>query len=249
MKATKSFHISRKPLVPLVETKESADLRYALGLSRLSGSPRLVAVARDPWTIFAYWAVDWPLLFKDTAPVDRQIHLRVHCADGLQENEAAVEPMAGMCYVSMSQRHRECRVEIGYYRPADAWHSVAISNRVAIPPSEIAIREDVNIATIPFHLTFQQLAELYGAKDEALAPMIARFQKRAVNRAKSGKLSRDERRIARRAGVALSEIADARQAFNRVDARKSRKHEKPRLWSGATSPSHGFPDGWSQSGS
>src|SRR5947199_380448 len=60
MKARQTFHISRKPVVSLAETEESHDLGNGLGLPRLHGSPRLLAIARDPWTIFAYWNVDWP---------------------------------------------------------------------------------------------------------------------------------------------------------------------------------------------
>src|SRR5581483_1557138 len=240
MKAKKPFHMSRRPLVPLVETEESRNLRDALGVPRLFSSPRLIGVARDPWTVFAYWDADWPSIFKNTAPIDRQIHLRIHCADGLEEKEAAAEPMAGMCCVAMSQQHRECRLEMGYYRPADVWHSVATSNAVAIPSSGTARIEDVDVATIPFHLTFQQLVELYGAKEEALAAAISRAQTRAVSRARNGKSSRDERKIARVTGIALSEIAAARQAFNRVDVRKLQKQEQTLFQSGATSPSHGF---------
>jgi hypothetical protein len=96
MKARQTFHISRKPVVSLAETEESHDLGNGLGVPRLHGSPRLLAIARDPWTIFAYWNVDWPSIFKNAAPIDRQVHLRTHCADGLEEKEAAIEPMAGM---------------------------------------------------------------------------------------------------------------------------------------------------------
>src|SRR5206468_13000095 len=60
MKARETFHISRKPVVPLAETEESHDLGNRLGLPRFHDAPRLLAIARDPWTIFAYWNVDWP---------------------------------------------------------------------------------------------------------------------------------------------------------------------------------------------
>ena len=224
----------------LAETEESHDLGNGLGLPRFHGSPRLLAVARDPWTIFAYWNVDWPSIFKNTAPIDRQVHLRIHCADGLEEKEAAVEPMAGMHYVTMSQRHRACRIEIGYYQPADVWNSVATSNEIVIPPAEISEAENVDLATIPFHLSFQQLVELYGANDDALTAVISRFQTHAVSSGKCEKLSPEERKILRRAGVALSELADARRAFNQPDSEKLRKETEVLLKSGGTSPSRGF---------
>lgn len=248
MKARKAFHISRKPVVPLAEDEESYDLSNGSELPRFDGPPRLLALARDPWTIFAYWNVDWPSIFKNAPPVDRQVHLRVHCADGLEEKEAAVEPMAGMHYVTLSQRHRGCRIEIGYYQPADVWHSVAISNEIMIPPAEISEAERVDLATIPFHLRFQQLVDLFGAADnDALATVISRFQTRALSSGRRAQLSSEERKILRRAGVALSELADARRAFNQIDRKKLKRRAEAILGFGATSPSRGF--NWTSAGS
>ena len=236
--------------MPLAETEELHDLGNGLGLPRFHGSPRLLAIARDPWTIFAYWKVDWPSIFKNAAPVDRQVHLRVHCADGLEEKEAAIEPMGGMHYVTMSQRHRACRIEIGYYQPADVWHSVAMSNEIVIPPAEMSEAEHVDLATIPFHLRFQQLVDLFGASnDDGLATVISRFQTRALSSGRYEKLSPEERKILRRAGVALSELADARRAFNQLDSEKLRKQAEVLLKSGATSPSRGFKVDWTSAGS
>ncbi|HET6888408.1 MAG TPA: DUF4912 domain-containing protein [Candidatus Udaeobacter sp.] len=245
MKARETFQISRKPVVPVAEIEKSHDLGNALGLPRFHGSPRLLAIARDPWTIFAYWNVDWPSIFKTAVPIDRRVHLRIHCADGLEEKEAAIEPMAGMHYVSMSQRHRACRIEIGYYQPADVWRSVAMSNEILIPPAEISEAENVDLATIPLHLRFQQLVDLFGAaNDDALATVISRFQTRAVSSGKYEKLRPEQRKIVRRAGVALSELADARRAFNQLDSEKLRRQVGALLERGATSPSRGFNVDW-----
>jgi hypothetical protein len=249
MKARQTFHISRKPLVPLAETEESHALGHGSGLPRFPGSPRLLAVARDPWTVFAYWDVDWLSIFKNATPVDRQVHLRIHCADGLEEKEAAVEPMAGMHYFTMSQRHRICRLEIGYYQPADVWHSVVKSNEVMMPPREISESEDLEIATIPFHLSFQQLVDLHGANDNALATFISRFQTHAASSERNEPLSSEERKILQRAGLAVSKLADSRRAFNQTNSKKLTNHAKGLLDLGATSPSRGFKGDWTSSGS
>src|SRR5438874_4432587 len=126
MKARRTFHISRKPVVSVAATEESHDLGNGLGVPRLHGSPRLLAIARDPWTIFAYWNVDWPSIFKNAAPVDRQVHLRIHCADGLGEKEVPTEPMPGWNYVGMWHRHGAVRLRMGIYRPVAAWVPVAL---------------------------------------------------------------------------------------------------------------------------
>src|SRR5438067_10655129 len=248
MKARQTFHISRKPVVSLAETEESHDLGNGLGVPRLHGSPRLLAIARDPWTIFAYWNVDWPSIFKNAAPVDRQVHLRIHCADDLEEKEAAIEPMAGMHYVKMSQRHRACRIELGYYQPVDIWRSVAMSNEIVIPPAEMSEAENVDLATIPFHLRFQQLVDLFGAaNDNALATVISRFQARAVSGGKHERLSSEERKILQRTGIAQSQLADARRAFNQIDREKLKRRAEALLGAGSTSPSRAFE--WTSAGS
>jgi hypothetical protein len=249
MKVRQTFHISKKPVVPLAEDQESRDLSDGLEPTRFHGPPGLLAIARDPWTIFAYWYVDWPTIFKNVAPVDRQVHLGVHSADGLQDKEAAVEPMAGMHYLTMSQRHRACRIEIGYYQPADVWNSVATSNAIVMSSAEVSENEQVDLATIPFHLSFQQLVDLFGVNDEAVAAVISRFQTRAVSSAGYEKLSSEERKILQRTGVVLSATADARHTFNQIDSEKVKRDAETLLKSGATSPSRGFRSDWTSSGS
>jgi hypothetical protein len=249
MKERKTFHISRKPVVPLAEVQESHALGNGLEFPRFYGPPRLLAIARDPWTIFAYWNVDWASIFKNAAPIDRQVHLRIHCGDGLKEKEATIEPMAGMHYVTMSQRHRDCRIEIGFYQPADVWRSVVTSNEIVMPPTEISESEHVDLATIPFHLTFQQLVDLFGANDDALATVISRFQTRAVSKGKYETLSSEERKILHATGLALSEVADSRRAFNQIDSEKLKRRAEALLRSDATSPSRGFKGDWTSAGS
>jgi hypothetical protein len=250
VKVRKTFHISRKPVVDLTESDQSHALSNAPELPRFQGPPRLFAIARDPWTIFAYWNVDWPSIFKNVAPIDRQVHLRVHCPDGLEQKEAAVEPMAGMHYVTMSQRHRGCCIEIGYYQPADVWHSVAMSNKIMIPPAETSEAEHVDLATIPLHLRFQQLVDLFGAaNDDALATVISRFQARAVSSGSEDKLSSKECQIFQRAGVTLSEVVGAWHAFNQIDPEKLKGNAEALLRLPATSPSRGFGSDWTSGGS
>ena len=235
-------------MISLADDEESHAFSNDLELPRFNGPPRLVAIGRGPWTIFAYWNVNWPSIFKNAAPVDRQVHLRVLCADGMEEKEAAVEPMAGMHYITMSQRHRACRIEIGYYQPADIWHSVAISNEIMIPPAETSAAEHVDLATIPFHLRFQQLIDLFGAaNDDALATVISRFQARAVSGGKHEELSSEERKILQRTGIAQSQLADARRAFNQIDREKLKRRAEALLGAGSTSPSRAFE--WTSAGS
>jgi hypothetical protein len=248
VKARKTFHLSKKPVVPLVEDEQQAFGGH-VELPRFRGPPRLLAMARDPWTIFAYWNADWPSIFKNAAPVDQQVHLRVHCANGLEEKEATVEPMAGMHYITTSQQHRICRIEIGYYQPADVWHSVAMSNEITMPRTEMSDSENVDLATIPFHLSFQQLIDLFGVNDDALAMVMSRFQMGALSSQGYEKFSREERKTLRETGVALSELAYSQRAFNQIDHEKLKKCAEALVGSGGTSPSRGFKGDWTSGGS
>jgi hypothetical protein len=235
-------------VIYLADDEESHAFSNDLELPRFHGPPRLVAIARDPWTIFAYWNVNWPPIFKNAAPIDRQVHLRVRCADGLAEKEVAVEPMAGMHYIAMSQRHRACRMEVGYYQPADIWHSVVMSNEIMLPSAETSEAENVDLATIPFHLRFQQLVDLFGAaNDDALATVISRFQTRAVSGGKHERLSSEEYKILQRTRIGQSELADARRAFKQIDSEKLKRRAETLIRPDSTSPSRAFD--WTSAGS
>ena len=118
-----------------------------------------------------------------------------------------------------------------------------------MPPQEISESEDVDIATIPFHLSFQQLVDLYGANDNALATFISRFQTRAASSGRNEALNSEERKILQRAGLAVSKLADSRIAFNQTNSEKLTNRAKVLLDLGATSPSRGFKGDWTSSGS
>jgi hypothetical protein len=107
----------------------------------------------------------------------------------------------------------------------------------------------VDLATIPFHLSFQQLVDVFGANNDALATVISRFQTQALSSGRSWTLSSEERKILRRAGVALPEVADSRRAFNQIDSGKLKKRVDALVGPGATSPSRGFKGDWNSGGS
>src|SRR6266478_1471511 len=219
-KARGAFHISREPVVGLIAANRPPDVGDSVGFPREDGARILFAIARDPHTIFASWNIDWSSLFERVVPVDRQVHLRLYGADGLEEKTVAVEPMAAMHYVTTSGSHASYRVEIGYYQPADVWHSVAISHEIVMPPDGIAETADVDLATIPFHVGFQQLLNLFGPPtDTGLARVLSRFQKRALS-SEEKTLSGADKKILRKLHGSVSEIAAEWRAFNDVDDEK-----------------------------
>jgi hypothetical protein len=242
------FRISNGPLIGSAAEVE----REASELPRVQSAPTLFAIARDPNTIFTYWSVDWPTIFAKTMPVDRQVHLRVYRPDGVEEKSVAVEPMAGNCYIAISRSSGSYHVEIGYYQPADVWHLVAVSDEVTMPPDKVAEVADVDLATIPFHLSFQRLLDLFRASTgDALAEIISRFQKRALTDEARELLTPEQREILHAMDLSLFEIATARRAFlDRADDEMLRKRTEAILGFGSTSPASGFGESsWSSAAS
>src|SRR6266487_4638245 len=236
------FRISEGPVVHFARGKGSSDLDAAVELPRVYGEPILFAIARDPRVIFACWNIDWPSIFASASPVDRQVHLRVYKNDGAQETSAAAEPMAGSCCLAVSEPSGVYRVEIGYYHPEAVWNSVATSDAVAMPPDRVSENVDVDLATIPFHLSFQRLIDLFRASNsDALTEIISRLQKRTLTGAERELLTPEEWEILRAMNLSLDEIGAARRAvMDGVGSPKLRKRAEAILGFGSTSPSHGF---------
>jgi hypothetical protein len=248
-KFTDGFRVSSEAIV-CPDNGQENKFGEGVGLPRIHGGPILFAIARDPRTIFTYWSIDWPAVFAKTVPVDRQAHLRMYRADGVEEEGVAVEPMSGNCSIAVSRPGGSYHVEIGYYQPADVWNSIATSNEITMPGDSFADDGEVGLATIPFHLSFQRLLDLIGAsKGDALAEIISQFQTRALRTEERKQLSSKEREILRAMGLSLSEIAAARRAFiDEASTEALRKLTDPLLGFAPTSPARGFGgSSWSSS--
>jgi hypothetical protein len=240
-KFASGFRVSSEPVLRSNNEQEK-EFGEGVGLPQVHGAPSLFAIARAPRTIFTYWSIDWPAVFAKTVPVDRQAHIRVYRADGVEEESVAVEPMAGNCSIAVSRPDGAYQVEIGYYQPADVWNSIATSNEVTMPRDSFVDYGDVNLATIPLHLSFQRLLDLFRAsKGYALAETISRFQKRALRNEERKQLTADEREILRAMDLSLSEIAAARRSFiDTAGSETLRKRTETLLSFGPASPSRGF---------
>jgi hypothetical protein len=244
------YRVSNGPIVRLArsESKLPAEFADAIELPRVYGAPLLFAIARDPRTLFVYWNVDWSAIFESTAPVDRQVHLRIHRADGTEELTEAVEPMAGNCYVKVSQPRENYRVELGYYQPNQVWNLVATSEPVTIPAEKVAENEDVDVATIPFHLSFQRLIDLFRAsKTDALSEIISRLQRRAVSDEERALLTDEEWEILRAMNLSIDQIEAGRRAFRHPkNGAALRRRAETLLGFGGSSPERGFSESsWS----
>ncbi len=232
------YRISNGPIVRFARSdpKLPSDLPE-VELPRVYGAPLLFAIARDPRTLFVYWNIDWSTIFGNTAPVDRQVHLRVRRGDGNEETPVAVEPMVGTSSITVSEPRESYQVEIGYYHPAAVWNSVAISEHVKMPAERFSENLDVDVATIPFHLSFQRLIDNFRASNgDGITEIVSRLQKRAVTEEERSRLTSEEWELLRAMNLSIDEIRDAREAFVSTDAKALRKRAENLLGFGGSSP-------------
>jgi hypothetical protein len=237
------FILSSQPIVPL---EERAPLTNALReyenlgeLPRSYGGSFLFAIARDPHTVFAYWDIDWPTVFGENPPPDRKVHLRILWHEGMEESTAAVEPLAGSHLVSVVHARSSYRIEIGYYAPDNVWNSVAISAAVITPPDDVAEGGPIDVATIPFHLSFQRIVDAFrGSKydGDALAEIVGRLQQHADS--SDATLPESERELLRtlESGLSGTDASQRAELRNAPDVFATRQRIESILGFGATSP-------------
>ena len=238
--ARHGFKIRHDPVVQLAGDS-TASAGDCLDPTRLPGQPFLFAIARDPRTVFASWNVDWRFVFKEAMPADRHVHLRVIGGNGAIETRVTVEPMCATHCVTIFGLHDSYRVEIGYFQPVDIWHSVATSDVIKMPSQENVELADVDLATIPFHITFQQLANLFGTtNDTSIARVVSELQKRLLNNREPHEATRLDKRILSSLNLSLDQIAAAERDFRKIDSEKLARHTRAMFQVGATSPVQGF---------
>lgn len=210
-------------------------------LPHFHGPPLLFAIARDPRTLFTYWNIDWPAAFGAEPPQDRQVYLRVLKENGTEESESIVEPLLGSYYARVAKPRETYRVELGYYAPSGAWRSVAISDAVTMPADAVSENTVVDVATVPFHLSFQKMIDLFcESNGDPLTTVLSRVQTRALSD-ENAELGPEEREILRAMKLSVNEVRVARQALtDQADDKALRKRAEAILGFGSTSPAHGF---------
>jgi hypothetical protein len=109
---------------------------------------------------------------------------------------------------------------LGYYQPGDVWHSVAKSQEIVMPRGAVDENVDVDLATIPFHVGFEQLLNLFGSDSETpLATAISRFEKRVLSNEQAKRLPGADKQVLRGLAVSLPQIAAGWRRFGETDAK------------------------------
>jgi len=178
-----AFVLSNRPTVQEAISGVPSDDYENLGeLPRFYGRSFLFGIARDPHMLFAYWEIDWKTVFGSKPPSDRKVYLRVISDDGSEETIITVEPFAGNHCVAVSQSRSTYRIELGYHEPADVWNSVATSEAIVTPPDDVSESDSIDVATVPFHLSFQRMVDSFRASKydgDALVEIVGRLQELA----------------------------------------------------------------------
>ena len=233
------FLISNGPVVGRDVADFGAPSEFE-GLPRVYGPPLLFAVPRDPHTIFAYWNVDWSNIFAQSEPMDRQVYLRVVKGDGTNESEAVVEPMMGSHYAGVTQPGGRYHTELGYYQSGGGWSPVATSEPVTMPPDSVSEEVEFDLATVPFHLSFQRLIDLFRVSNgNALSEILTRLQRRALTREERDLLTPEEWELFLALDLSLADL-DGAQAPFKTNSESLRTKTEAVLGFGASSPAHGF---------
>lgn len=193
-----AFQISAEPVV---ETAVGPDGEGEAGqAATASGSPALHLMARDPHSLFAYWHVDWTAAFRGRGPRDRKVHLRITRSDGGEETTREVEPLAGSCNIEVATGDESYMAELGYFEPENTWNRVAVSSPVVTPPDTIEKSASPDFSTVPFHISFQRMIDLFRVskhEGESLTAMLAALRKRAEAEPASRVMTEEEREIVR----------------------------------------------------
>ncbi len=220
------YHISEDPVTSARFSPPSQEREIA-HLPAHDGKPLLLALARNPTTLFVCWSVDWKTVFADGAPPDRQVHVRLRCNGA--EKTIGLEPALGSYSIRDLEPGQTYAVELGYYL-AGSWRTIVIGNEAMLPlASEATAPEPVTVATIPFHLSFQRMLDLLG-KQQNLTARLGHLQELAT----AGDLSPTERKILRKLG--FSHAAQRRQSDHqaRLEKLPIRQNRQPFDFSSAS---------------
>ena len=116
-----------------------------------------------------------------------------------------------------------------------------------MPPESVSENADVDLVTIPFHLSFQRLIDLFRASNpDALSEIVSRLQKRTVTDEDRAHLTPEEWEVLRAMNLSVNEIGAARQAFFSKNAKALRRRAETLLGFGGSSPSGSFSESsWS----
>ena len=243
-KKTGAYQISEGPVTSSSLHGGVTDAAGDMPLPAHYGRPLLLAVARDPRTLFVCWSVDWPSAFANGVPADRRAHVRLRSND--EDRTVGVEPTVGSCVIEALKPGETYMVELGYYAPADSWNVIVTGNEVMMPFESESPHEAIDVATVPFHLTFQRMLDIFRVSNGGdFLNALARLQERA---AAPAELTGEEKGVLQALDLSEAElrnVAAYREALTKSERIRDRSEKL--FGFGGASPGQGFgSSSWSQ---
>ncbi|HEY1583988.1 MAG TPA: DUF4912 domain-containing protein [Chthoniobacterales bacterium] len=214
------FRISEQPVVGQVAPPRSA----ASELPASYGSDLLYVIARDPGTLFVYWDLNWTRAFAQAGLAAREVHLRIFREDGSIEGTLEINPFRGHCYAEVTSDSTTYYCELGCFEGGD-WRSLLRSGRTATPAAAPSEDFSAEFATLPLHLSFQRLLEVFESNtSKSLAHSVAELQANSGNGISQNGGN----------GAPLAEIADLLEAARRAGAGPELTLEQRLRWNELT---------------
>ncbi|MDR1304364.1 MAG: DUF4912 domain-containing protein [Verrucomicrobiales bacterium] len=145
------------------------------------GTKKLYLTARDPHWLYAYW----DLTSDQIGAAERQAHdgkvfLQLYTADGERLQQIHLSPWTREWYLGTRRPGHTFYAEVGYYRRDGRFEVITRSARAATPRASLSWRAEARFATIPFALSFRELAAIVSAHarpGEAVVETLARLQR------------------------------------------------------------------------
>ena len=177
-------------------------------------------------------------------PADRRAHVRLWSKD--EDRTVGVEPTVGSCVIEALEPGQTYMIELGYYAPPDSWNVIVTGNEVMMPFESESADEAIDVATVPFHLTFQRMLNVFRVSNGGdLLNALARLQERA---AASSELTGEEKEVLRALDLSEEDLrnrAAYREALTKSE--KIRDRGEMLFGFGGASPGQEFGSGsWSR---
>lgn len=230
-----SYRISAQPVIDRTSSGEEIS---ANDLPRSYGTQTLTLMARDPRTLFAYWDIDWKKAFGAEPAAHQPVFLKLQNEKGQELGCIEIEPMAGNCYITVTDAEATYRGELGYNSADKTWNKLATSDVVTTPSDVIGATSEADFATVPFHLSFQHMIDrlrVSQQENESLVSMLTELRKRAADKDEQSKLDQSQRELAQ----AMEAAASSSSLPSRSDFWNKPRIERI-LGLGGSSPAGGF---------
>lgn len=180
------FQVLRQPVVK--PGGAARDRAIPDDLPASYGVDLLYVIPRDPGTLFLYWDVNWTRLFEQAGLSPRQVHLRIYREDGSVEGTREINPFRGHCYVDVAAGGTAYFCELGCF-DGNEWTKLVRSGTTATPEAVMSDDFSAEFATLPLHLSFQRLLEVFETNNgggKSLAHSVSQLQENAHAEAAPG---------------------------------------------------------------